>query len=116
MEKRKEYSEDDSFDESKTAAEYGNDPKNASSDNSGNRSFGKTTGSGYSEAERNAQDGTNADNGSRYLVDKYNINDQAYSDSSLDDFVKTTSGFRHADDVNPDTNFNENPGGVSQAD
>lgn len=116
MEKRREYSEGDSLDENKTAAEYGNTPKRASTDNPGNQSFGKTTGSGYSEAERNVQDGTNSDNGSQFLVDKYNINDQAYSDSSLDDFVKTTSGFRHAEDVNPDTNFNENPGGISNAD
>lgn len=73
--------------------------------------------------KRKENNGENADNGktannngSQFLVDKYNINDQAHSDSSLDDFVKTTSGFRHADDVNPDTNFNENPSGISNAD
>jgi hypothetical protein len=120
MEERKEYSEDDSFDKNKTASEYGNEPNKMNSDNSGNDSFGTTdknetltTGSGYSQAERDAQDATN---GSQYLVDKYNINDQAHSDSSLDDFVKTTSGFRHADDVAPETNFNENPSGVSPND
>jgi hypothetical protein len=114
---RKDYSEDDSMDRDKTAAEYGNNPKNMQSDNSGNRSFGSpdeqfTTGTGYSEAERNAAEA----NGSQYLVDKYNINDQAHSDSSLDDFIRTTSSFRHADDISPDTNINENPSGISNAD
>lgn len=97
MEPRKNYTEDDSLNRDKTAAEYGNKPKKMNTDNSGD-SFNEPN------------------NGSQYLVDKYNINDQAHSDSSLDDFIKTTSGFRHADDVNPDTNFNENPGGVSAAD
>lgn len=36
--------------------------------------------------------------GSQELVDKYNINDQAYSDSSKDDFVETVSKFRHSED------------------
>ena len=75
---------------------------------------GESTGMGFSQAERDAAGIDHK--GSRYLVDKYNINDQAHEDSSLEDFVKTTSGFKHADDVNPDTNFNENPGGMSQAD
>lgn len=68
------------------------------------------------ENNQENSDKDKANNGSQFLVDKYSINDQAYSDSSLKDFVKTTSGFRHADDVNPDTNFNENPGGISNAD
>lgn len=37
------------------------------------------------------------DNGSQELVDKYNINDKAYSDSSKKDFVETVSKFRHAE-------------------
>lgn len=37
-------------------------------------------------------------NGSKELIDKYNINDQAYSDSSKDDFVKTVSNFKHANE------------------
>ncbi|WP_296149927.1 hypothetical protein [uncultured Flavobacterium sp.] len=37
-------------------------------------------------------------NGSQELVDKYNINDKAYSDSSKDDFVETVSKFRHSGD------------------
>lgn len=66
-----------------------------------------TTGSGYDEAQREKLDGTNSqnpanpskeDNGSQELVDKYNINDKAYSDSSKEDFVKTTSNFHHADE------------------
>lgn len=62
-----------------------------------------TTGSGYSEEERVANDATNTDfpdekhKGSRELIDKYNINDQAHSDSSKDDFIKTVSNATHAD-------------------
>lgn len=36
--------------------------------------------------------------GSRELIEKYNINDQAYSDSSKKDFVETVSNFHHADE------------------
>ena len=64
----------------------------------------ETTGSGYSQAERDTKDATNTDypadlqhKGSRELIDKYNINDQAHSDSSKDDFVKTISNSNHAD-------------------
>ena len=112
---RKEYSENNSEDIDKTAAEYGNSPKRMNTDNSGNKSFEKspedyprnsTTGSGYSESERDNNDSTNsqnpanpyADNGSQELVDKYNINDKAYSDSSKKDFVETVSKFHHADE------------------
>ncbi len=65
-----------------------------------------TTGSGYSEAERDVHDNTisrnpvdpqHADNGRIALVNKYNINDKAHSDSSAADFVKTVSKFHHAD-------------------
>ncbi|RZJ31781.1 MAG: hypothetical protein EOO48_01005 [Flavobacterium sp.] len=38
------------------------------------------------------------DNGSEELVNKYNVNDQAHSDSSLNDFVNTTSNFHHEDE------------------
>jgi len=41
--------------------------------------------------------------GSKELVQKYNINDKAHSDSSKKDFVKTTSNFKHADAENKDT-------------
>jgi hypothetical protein len=118
MEERKEYSEDDSFDKNKTASEYGNNPNKMNSDNSGNESFGAVDKEDDSQvaSDNYGRDAKDAANGSQYLVDKYNINDQAHSDSSLDDFVKTTSGFRHADDVAPETNFNENPSGVSPND
>ena len=122
---RKEYSENNSEDQDKTAAEYGNSPERMNSDNSGNKSFeqspeGKpeeqydrasTTGSGYSEEEREVNDSTNSqnpanpdseDNGSQELVEKYNINDKAYADSSKDDFVKTVSKFHHADEADDD--------------
>ncbi|OYU80858.1 MAG: hypothetical protein CFE23_07800 [Flavobacterium sp. BFFFF1] len=65
-----------------------------------------TTGSGYSEAEREVNDATlqrnpadpqHADNGRIALVNKYNINDKAHSDSSEEDFVKTISNHHHAD-------------------
>jgi len=36
--------------------------------------------------------------GSKALIEKYNINDQAHSDSSAKDFVKTVSEFHHADE------------------
>lgn len=36
--------------------------------------------------------------GSKELIDKYSINDQAHSDSSAEDFVKTVSEFHHADE------------------
>ena len=40
------------------------------------------------------------DNGSQKLVDEYNINDKAHSDSSEEDFIKTTSNFKHATEHN----------------
>ncbi len=108
----KEYSENDSDDTLKTAAEYGNKPAGMQADNTGNNTFGDsdtTTGSGYSEAERKVQDGHVSDNdevvhrGSRELIDKYNINDQAHSDSSKDDFIPTVSNFHHADEPDEPT-------------
>ena len=46
------------------------------------------------------------DNGSRKLVDEYNINDKAHSDSSEEDFIKTISNFKHANenDIKNDKN------------
>ena len=35
--------------------------------------------------------------GSRAIIDKYLINDKAYSDSSKKNFIKTTSSFHHAE-------------------
>lgn len=35
-------------------------------------------------------------NGSRQLIDKYLINDKAYSDTSKKNFIKTVSSFHHA--------------------
>lgn len=40
------------------------------------------------------------DNGSRKLVDEYNTNDKAHSDSSEEDFIKTISNFKHANEHN----------------
>ncbi len=109
---RKEDSSEDRFDKGKTLAEYGNHSKKMDSDNSDNGSFQQekafasdsTTGSGFSEGERRLQDGTNSDLGediagdsAEQLVDSYNINDKAHSDSSIDDFVKTTSNYHHAE-------------------
>lgn len=36
--------------------------------------------------------------GSEELIQKYNINDQAHSNSSKEEFIKTTSNFHHADE------------------
>lgn len=64
----------------------------------------ETKGSGYTEADRASKEATDTNHpadpqhkGSRELIDKYNINDQAHSDSSKDDFVKTISNYHHAD-------------------
>ena len=46
--------------------------------------------------------------GSEALIEKYNINDQAHSDSSKDDFVKTVSEFHHADETAPEDQQPEN--------
>lgn len=35
--------------------------------------------------------------GSEILVQRYNINDKAHSDSSFEDFIPTTSSFHHAE-------------------
>ena len=49
------------------------------------------------EKDRQQNDATPKHAGSEALIEKYNINDQAHSDSSAKDFVKTVSGFHHAD-------------------
>ena len=74
----------------------------------------ETTGSGLSEVERTSKDATNTDHpndpqhkGSRELIDKYNINDQAHSDSSKDDFIKTVSNATHADGTSGSINKSE---------
>lgn len=36
--------------------------------------------------------------GSKELIEKYNINDQAFLNSSKEDFVKTVSNFKHSDE------------------
>jgi hypothetical protein len=46
--------------------------------------------------------------GSKALIEKYNINDQAHSDSSAADFVKTVSEFHHADESQTDTQTENN--------
>jgi hypothetical protein len=46
--------------------------------------------------------------GSDELIEKYNINDQAHSDSSAKDFVKTVSEFHHADETDNETQSTEN--------
>ena len=38
--------------------------------------------------------------GSEILVQRYNINDKAHSDSSFEDFIPTTSSFHHAENRN----------------
>lgn len=91
--------------------------KDKDAENKGNKSFEKsykedaTIGAGYSEAERDLHSDTDSrkpaepeDNGSQELVERYNINDKAYSDSSKDDFVKTVSKFHHADQADDDKN------------
>ena len=77
----------------------------------------ETTGSGYDEAERATKDATNTEypddpqhKGSRELIDKYNINDQAHSDSSKDDFVKTVSNATHADGTDGSKDNKDNSG------
>ena len=114
-EQHNEFKENGPFDAEKLESENGT--VKTSRENTGNQDFfnreefapNATTGSGLSEAERNFQDGTNNDlrndhhdDGSEQLVDRYNINDKAHSDSSLDDFVNTTSNFHHADEPGPD--------------
>jgi hypothetical protein len=58
--------------------------------------------------ESSNQDAFPKHRGSRELIEKYNINDQAHSDSSKDDFVKTVSEFHHADETEPEDQQPEN--------
>ncbi len=102
---------DNNFDRSHEPSELGKGLSADESPKSGNKSFeheNLTTGSGYSSQEREVQDGTNNPSvidyrGNDELINKYNINDKAHFESSKDDFVRTTSNFRHADDDKPQT-------------
>lgn len=62
-----------------------------------------TTGSGYSEAERNHQDATSSDSEEAAersaLIDSYNINDQAHRQSDKQNFHQTISNFHHKDEA-----------------
>lgn len=40
----------------------------------------------------------NKNKGSKELIQKYNVNDQAHANSSEDDFVKTVSNFKHSEE------------------
>lgn len=40
----------------------------------------------------------NKNKGSKELIEKYNVNDQAHANSSEDDFVKTVSNFKHSEE------------------
>lgn len=40
----------------------------------------------------------NKNKGSKELIQKYNVNDQAHGNSSEDDFVKTVSNFKHSEE------------------
>lgn len=109
----KEQNDHDVSNREQTSHESGHRAEVAHHENTGDRLGGiaydpdSTTGSGISELERTVQDGTASREashlGSEELIEKYNINDQAHSDSSLEDFVKTTSAFKHADDAKPDS-------------
>lgn len=59
-----------------------------------------TTGTGFSERERSGVDPRKegiAHKGSDELASTYNLDEQALLDSSIDDFVLTTSKFKHSD-------------------
>jgi len=45
--------------------------------------------------------------GSGPLIHRYNINDKAHAESSIDDFVETTSAFRHADGEIPPSSHDD---------
>lgn len=42
--------------------------------------------------------------GSEKLIDEYKINDEAFRQSSKDDFVKTVSKFHHKDETKENSN------------
>ena len=109
---------DNNFDRSHEPTEIGKGLSSSQDPVPGNQSFrheNLTTGSGYSEAERSAQDATNNPSvidhrGSDELAQKYNFNDKAHFDSSKDDFVPTVSSFRHADENAENRDNPETPG------
>lgn len=59
-----------------------------------------------SKAVRNQNQEEMPHKGSRDLIEKYNINDQAHSDSSKKDFIDTVSNFHHADETQKDSQEN----------
>ncbi len=85
---------------------------NANADNIGNSSgnaafkdFVANDGMTAASA-RNTKDDGNAQHDAGFDVNekpgsKYNINDQAHSQSSKEDFVKTVSNFEHSDGTHP---------------
>jgi len=58
--------------------------------------------------ENNRKDAFPKHEGSEELIEKYNINDQAHSDSSAADFVRTVSEFHHADETDTDEKADNN--------
>ena len=96
MEEQREYKTENS-------ETTGNPSNPTSQDKFANLGSATTTGSGFSQAERELQDGSNSETdevvhrGSEELIEKYNINDQAHSDSSLEDFIPTVSNFKHGE-------------------
>ncbi len=59
-----------------------------------------------SKAVRNQDPKEIPHQGSQDLIEKYNINDQAHSDSSKKDFIDTVSNFHHADETQDDSQDN----------
>lgn len=55
---------------------------------------------------RNQDEQEVPDKGSQDLIEKYNINDQAHSNSSKKDFIDTVSNFHHADETQNDSQEN----------
>ena len=99
----KEYNEKEASISSNKAGNYANQPNETATGipvNEGSESAKDTTGIGYSQAERDGVDPRNPvieHKGSEELAKRYNIDEQARLDSSVDDFYKTTSNFRHSD-------------------
>lgn len=79
MENFAEYDENGTFNPNHTQA-----AQNESVKTPGNESF------------EHSKNDPNTHRGSEKLVEKYNIGDKAFTDSSEKDFVKTVSNFNHA--------------------
>lgn len=58
---------------------------------------GEDVGYEMAKAQKDIPQPGNHD-GSKELIEKYNINDQAFSNSSKKDFIKTVSNFKHSDE------------------